>query len=100
MNYHSPKTVQKLLKMNDLDNTMLTTLTLAAADWAKEKEPKTLPRDLPTTSHVLRMLIRRAYDELEAIKNGSLADSGMLEMITCHGGMRDDPPYGGYLRRS
>lgn len=100
MSYSNPKASQKLLKMSDLDNRMLATLTLEAVNWARERAPQTLPHELPTTSHVLRLLIRRAYQELEEIKQGSISDSGLIELIACHGGMRDEPPHQGYLRRS
>jgi hypothetical protein len=100
MTYPNPKTTQKLLKMSDLDNRMLAELTLEAVNWARERAPQSLPHELPTTSHVLRLLIRRAYQELELIKQGRIPDSGLIELIVCHGGMRDEPPHEGYLRRS
>jgi hypothetical protein len=100
MNYHNPKSVQKLLKMSDLDNRMLAALTLEAVNWARERAPESLPHELPTTSHVLRLLIRRAYQELDVIKQGRMPDSGLIELIVRHGGMRDEPPNEGYLHRS
>ena len=88
---------QKLLKMSAGDHEQLTVLTLAAIEWVRERQPDALPHMLPTTSHVFRLLLRRAHAELAEINAGTREDTGLVSLIAAFGGMQDPEPPAGYF---
>jgi hypothetical protein len=91
------KTAQKLLKMSAEDSMNLELMTLAAVDVYRQKFPSALPHELPSTSHVLRVLIRRAAQEIVEITKKERPDAGLAEQFAFYGGMWDENPPGGYL---
>ncbi|MFT4176028.1 MAG: hypothetical protein QM627_05175 [Luteolibacter sp.] len=86
------KTAQKLLKMSAVDAVNLELMTLGAMEVYRKKYPNALPHELPSTSHVLRVLIRRASQEVMEKR-----DSGLMDLFAFHGGMWEEKPVGGYF---
>jgi len=90
---------QKLVKMTPEDEAKLLELTHAVVELQRQHVPNLLGHQMATTSHVVRLLIRRAHEEYTAIQQGRMPDSGLIQLMLDFGGMRDHPPRDGYLVR-
>lgn len=94
----NPKTPpQKLVKMTREDEAKLNEMTHALVNYQRSREGELLGHQLATTSHLLRFLIRRAYEEFKAVNEERIPETGLIHGSLCFGGMRDPEPHGGYL---
>lgn len=88
---------QKLVKMTREDEEKLNEMTHALVSYQRSIHGELLGHQLATTSHLVRFLIRRAYEEFKAVEEGRLAETGLIHGSLSFGGMRDPEPQGGYL---
>jgi hypothetical protein len=91
---------QKLVKLTAEDDWKVLELTRAVLELQREREGEVLRHHMATTSDVLRLLIRRAYEEFILVKTGEIPDTGLIPMALEYGGMHAPTPPNGYFAQS